>query len=263
MQLRVLGCSGGVQRGAHTTAFLLDDDILIDAGSGVGELTLDEMAGIRHVFLTHSHLDHVGFLPLLLDTLFETLSDSGHGPLSVHAQPITLQALRSHIFNWVIWPDFTHLPSAERPVVRLMPMEPGESVELGGRSVSMIPGHHAVPAVGYHLAQAPAHGPVALAFSGDCTTNEVFWQGLNARERLDHLIVEAAFPDEQAHLATAAGHYTPQLLAADLAKLSHDPVVWITHRMPGKEQLILDQCRAAMPGREVRPLVSGEVLPLT
>lgn len=259
MQLRVLGCSGGVQRGARTTAFLLDEDILVDAGSGVGDLTLEEMAGIRHLFLTHSHLDHVGFLPLLLDTLFETLSDPEHGPLTVHAQPITLQALRSHIFNWVIWPDFTALPSAEAPVVRLAPMEPGETRQLGGRGVTMVPGHHAVPAVGYHL----AGDGVALAFSGDCTTNDVFWQGLNARERLDHLIVEAAFPDEQEELAVAARHYTPRLLAADLAKLGHDPVVWITHRMPGKEARILEECHAAMPDRDVRPLVSGEVLALT
>ncbi|HKJ70671.1 MAG TPA: 3',5'-cyclic-nucleotide phosphodiesterase [Gammaproteobacteria bacterium] len=259
MQLRVLGCSGGVQRGARTTAFLLDEDILIDAGSGVGDLTLDEMAAIRHVFLTHSHLDHVGFLPLLLDTLFDSLSRPGSGPLTVHAQPITLQALRSHIFNWVIWPDFTELPTAEAPVVRLAPLEPGESRDLAGRRVTMVPAHHAVPAAGYHL----EGGGVALAFSGDCTTNDVFWQGLNARPRLDHLIVEAAFPDEREELAVAAKHYTPRLLAADLGKLAHDPVVWISHRMPGLEARILEQCHRAMPGRDVRPLVSGEVLGLT
>ena len=259
MQLRVLGCSGGVQRGAHTTAFMLDEDVLVDAGSGVGELTLDEMAGIRHVFLTHSHLDHVGFLPLLLDTLFDRLSAPGQSPLTVYAQPITLQALRSHIFNWVIWPDFTELPSAAQPVVHLAPMEPGETRALGGRTITMVAGHHAVPTVGYHL----DNGRVALAFSSDCTTNDILWQGLNARQRLDHLIVEAAFPDEQEELARAAKHFTPGLLAADLAKLAHDPVIWITHRMPGQEARILEECHRAMPGRDVRPLVSGEVLPLT
>jgi len=259
MQLRVLGCSGGVQRGGRTTAFLVDEDILVDAGSGVGDLTLDEMARIRHVFLTHSHLDHVAFLPLLLDTLFERLSGADLGPLTVHAQSITLQALRTHIFNGIVWPDFTRLPDPERPVVRLAPMESGEVRDLRGRTITMVPAHHSVPAAGFHLA-APTS---ALAFSGDCTTNDVFWGALNGCERLDHLIVEAAFPDDREDLAVAAGHYTPRLLGADLARLAHDPVVWITHRMPDKEVRILEECQQSMPGREVRPLVTGEVLPLS
>ncbi len=50
MQIRILGCSGGVGGELRTTSLLVDDDILIDAGTGVGEMTLDEMAGIRHIF---------------------------------------------------------------------------------------------------------------------------------------------------------------------------------------------------------------------
>ena len=63
MQLRILGCSGSISRGSHTTSMLVDDDVLIDAGTGVGELTLEEMMPIKHVFLTHSHLDHLASLP--------------------------------------------------------------------------------------------------------------------------------------------------------------------------------------------------------
>ncbi len=254
MQLRVLGCSGGIRRGDHTTAFLVDEDLLLDAGSGVGSLELEEMAGIRHIFLTHSHLDHIAFLPLLVDSLFDRLAE----PLTVYAQPITLQALRSHIFNWVVWPDFTELPAADRPAVRLETMEPGERRELGGRTIEMVPGHHSVPAVGYRLES----GGRSVAFTGDCTSNDVLWQALNVRDGLDHLIVEAAFPDAQEDLAVAAGHYTPRLLGMDLDKLRHEPVVWITHRMPGKEARILEECRRAAPGRDLRPLADGEVLPL-
>ena len=70
MRLRVLGCSGGIGPGLRTTSYLLDDTILIDAGTGVGDLTMEEMCGVRHVFLTHSHLDHVAGLPLLIATVF-------------------------------------------------------------------------------------------------------------------------------------------------------------------------------------------------
>ena len=91
MQIRVLGCSGGIFKGVATTSFLLDDDILIDAGTGVAELTLAEMRAIRRVFITHSHLDHIASLPLLADTMFDSLVGN---PLIVHAQPQTLQVPR-------------------------------------------------------------------------------------------------------------------------------------------------------------------------
>jgi len=135
----VLGCSGGIGVGRHTTALGLDGDVLIDCGSGVGELSGAQMGALRHVFLTHSHLDHIAFLPLLVDSVFERLER----PLTVHALPQTIQALRHHIFNWVVWPDFTRLPTPDDPVLAFRPMEPGEVVELeGGRTVEMIPVAH-------------------------------------------------------------------------------------------------------------------------
>jgi glyoxylase-like metal-dependent hydrolase (beta-lactamase superfamily II) len=54
--------------GAQTTAMLLDDDILIDAGTGVSSLSMAEMCKIDHIFVTHAHLDHVACIPFLVDT---------------------------------------------------------------------------------------------------------------------------------------------------------------------------------------------------
>jgi len=59
MQIRVLGCSGSIGGECRTTAFLLDADVLIDAGTGVGDLTLDELCKVDHILISHSHLDHV------------------------------------------------------------------------------------------------------------------------------------------------------------------------------------------------------------
>ena len=144
MKIRILGCSGGVGQGLRTTALLVDEDILIDAGSGVGDLTLDEMAAVRHIFLTHSHLDHISFIPLMLDSIFEQRGE----PLVVHGQQATIEALQRHIFNWVIWPDFARLPTAEHPVLRYEVMTPGQVLNIGQRSFEMIPVEHAVPGVG-------------------------------------------------------------------------------------------------------------------
>src|SRR5512134_1251218 len=110
MRLRVLGCSGGIGgRHMRTTSFLLDSDILIDAGSGVGDLTLAELSQIDHIFITHSHLDHVTSIPFLVDTVGGMRSR----PLNVYATRATIEILKNHLFNWAIWPDFTEIPSPE------------------------------------------------------------------------------------------------------------------------------------------------------
>lgn len=250
MEIRVLGCSGGVGVDLRTTTILVDQDVLIDAGTGVGDLTMAEMSAIRHIFLTHSHLDHIACLPLLVDTLF----DRTQTPITVHAQPVTLEALKKHIFNNIIWPDFSRLPTPEKPVLRFESMTPGQVFQLGDRTFEMISVNHIVPGVGYRVESA--HG--GFAFSGDTTTNDSFWAALNARDKLNLLIVEAAFPNEEIDLCRRAGHYCPELLANDLRKLKHNTKVYISHRKPGAERKIFDQCQQAIQSHEIHSLSGGD-----
>ena len=147
MRIRVLGCSGGVGGELRTTSLLIDEDILIDAGSGVGELSLEEMHRIHHVFLTHSHLDHFSFLPLLIDSIFPAIRE----PVVVHGQPETIKALQEHVFNWTIWPDFSKLPNEDQPVLRFETLTPGTPYTLGERTFEMIQVNHIVPGVGYRV----------------------------------------------------------------------------------------------------------------
>ncbi len=254
MKLRVLGCSGGVGNALRTTSLLIDDDILIDAGSGVGELSLEELRKIRHVFLTHSHLDHFSFLPLLVDSIFPSISEA----VTVHAQAVTLDALKTHVFNWTIWPDFSQLPTPTNPVMRYAPMAAGEVLELAGRCIEMMTVNHIVPGVGYRVA-CPSG---VFAFSGDTSTNDSFWRALNAHERLDLLLVEAAFSNVDEDLSRKAGHYTPRLLSEDLKKLKHTPAIHISHTKPGQEDLILQECRKAISDREINSLTSGQAFDL-
>jgi ribonuclease BN (tRNA processing enzyme) len=206
MKVSVLGCSGGINQNVATTSFLVDDDILIDAGTGVGDLTLEEMSRIKHIFITHSHLDHIASIPLLADTLFDDLI--GH-PLTVYALPETIKALQDHIFNWTIWPDFTELPHKTNAVLKLEATAAGSVTELSGRDIEMISVNHTVPGVGYCI---KADGKV-FAFSGDTTSNDNFWDSLNKYDSLDLLFVESAFADKDVELAKVAFHYCPQLLA--------------------------------------------------
>ena len=247
----MLGCGGGVGAGLRTTSFLIDDDILIDAGSGVGDLSVPELCAVRHIFVTHSHMDHVAFLPLLADTVF----DRATVPVTVHALPETIKALQDHVFNWVIWPDFSRLPSAEAPVLRFEPMQPGTVLTVNERHIQMLPVDHIIPGVGYFL----EHNGKSMAFSGDTGSNDCLWETLNAQSGLDLLFVDTAFPNRQAWLAKIAKHYCPETLAADLAKLKHRPQICISHLKPGEEGVIMAEIRQALPDLAIRALMSGEV----
>lgn len=250
MELRVLGCSGGIGAALNTTSLLVDDDILIDGGTGLAELNLDEMSRIRHIFVTHSHLDHIAGFPMLLDSVFDRIDPA----IVLHARPETLKILQQHIFNWHVWPDFSRLPSVERPVLRFEAMLPGQRLRVGARDVEMIAVNHSVPAAGYRVQS----GQGSFAFSGDTTTNDEFWEALNSHDSLDMLIVESAFPDEEYELSEKARHYCPTLLAQDLTKLRHRPELYLTHLKPGCEDAILAQCRQRIVGWPLQRLCGGD-----
>ena len=151
MKIRILGCSGGIGGDLRTTSLLIDDDILIDAGTGISNLTLEEMAKIRHIFITHTHLDHIACLPLMVDSIFDKIDS----PIIIHGQPLSIDALKNNIFNWAIWPNFAELPTMDAPVIRYAPLEPGEKRLVGDRSFEMIPVNHIVPTVAYRIETGP------------------------------------------------------------------------------------------------------------
>ncbi len=238
MRLRVLGCSGGIGgRHLRTTSFLVDSDILIDAGSGVGDLTLAELSQIDHIFITHSHLDHVTSIPFLVDTVGGMRSR----PITVYASRATIEIMRNHLFNWSIWPDFTEIPTAEAPFLRYQELELGSAVRLGTRCIQPIPARHTVPAVGYHLDS----GAASLVFTGDTGPNDALWRVVNAIGNLKFLIIETAFSNKERKLAEMARHLCPATLAEELAKLEVDAEIYITHLKPGEIEptmLEIEEC---------------------
>jgi ribonuclease BN (tRNA processing enzyme) len=251
MNIRVLGCSGAIAAGYQTTAFLLDDDVLIDAGTGVGTLALDALARIDHILLSHSHLDHVLGIPLLADAVLRLRAAAGRPPIQVHGLPQTLAALREHIFNGVIWPDFTRLPDAAHPVLSLHPFEIGQTLDLEGRAIEVLSAAHTVPACGFAV-----HRPGgAWVFTGDTGPNPALWRRL-AQFPVAHLVIETAFSDDECELAQLSQHLCPRNLAIELAKLSGNVDVHITHIKPGEGEAVMEGVtRIASPHR-IRALLA-------
>ena len=258
MNIRILGCSGSIAQGCRTTSFLLDDDILIDAGTGVGDLALDELARIDHILLSHSHLDHVLGVPLLADSVMRRRQ--GRPPIQVHALPETLQVLRQHLFNDLLWPDFTRLPTARQPVLTLQPISVGERLTLGaaGRCIEVLPAAHAVPACGF-MVEGPSGSH--WAYTGDTGPNPALWSAL-AGHRIGQLVIEVAFPESEHSVAADARHHCPSTLVEELRALPSDVQVWLTHVKPGELEAIQADLAERLPGRNWRALQAGQVLSL-
>lgn len=237
MRIRVLGCSGGIGGSLRTTAFLVDDDILVDAGTGVGDLPLESLAKIDHVFVSHSHLDHVASIPFLVDTVCWMRGS----PIIVHGIKDTLDVLRAHLFNWKVWPDFTQIPDGDHPFMEYREIAVGKTVEIGGRRITAIPANHTVPAVGYLLDS----GRASLAYSGDTMGNAGLWKAVNQAENLRYLIIETAFSNKERDIAVASKHLCPEMLARELEKMRVRPEVFITHLKPGEGALTMKEVSEA------------------
>ena len=254
-RVRVLGCSGGIGgRHLRTTSLLVDHDLLIDAGTGVEDLSMAELVAVSNVLLTHAHLDHIAALPMLLDTV----GDLRHAPLTVHALPETIRALKEHIFNWEIWPDFTTIPDQSHPFLHFRPLSVGETLTFGARRLTVLPAVHTVPAVGYHLDA----GQASLVFTGDTTTNDALWPIVNAIDNLKALIIETAFPDSEKALAVMSRHLCPSLLAAELEKLERPADLYITHLKPGQIEVTMREIEEGVARYGPRMLQHNQVFEL-
>ena len=261
MILNVLGCSGSIAAGCKTTAFLLDGDVLIDAGTGVGDLELDALARIDHILISHSHLDHVLSIGLLADGVMRLRTAAGRRPIQVHALPETLAALRLHIFNGVIWPDFTRLPSAEQPALQFVPFGVGDVLDVNGKRIEVLSASHTVPAVGFAVDTGEGTGGGWWVYTGDTGPNPALWERLR-QMRVAHLVIETAFSDEERQLARISRHLCPTALGHELANLAGSVDVHITHIKPGEMEAVMAQIGKLGTKHRVQALVTGQVMTL-
>ncbi len=225
MRIHILGCSGSQTTGSGTTSILVDDTLLVDAGTAAVDVPHSTRLGLSGVVLTHAHLDHVCGLAFLLDS--RHARDGRTLPLA--ASPSTIEALRDHLFNDLIWPDLTRLPTPARPAITYVSLPPCEPHSLCGYTVTAVPVDHSIPTVGLILSD----GRSAVAFSSDTGPTEKFWEAVGGDPSVRALIVECSFPNEMEREAVATDHLTPRMLGRELAKCTRPGMeVYVTHLKP-------------------------------
>lgn len=240
MNLKFLGASGGlggsVSANSGSTCVQVADDILIDVGTGITALSLPQMQQIRHIFLTHSHSDHICCLPMLLGNLFNVAE---HGqPVTVYGSHDTLEAIREHVFNWIIWPDMRELPSQQQPLLQLQEIEAGQVLQFNELQLEPFKTYHTVPTFGFAVRKNGSQ----TAFVADSGYVESVVANLNQLGPIDDLVLECSFPNELEAVATQSCHLTPALCEQLIGELDTAPKqVWINHLKPDVEHQILQQ----------------------
>jgi ribonuclease BN (tRNA processing enzyme) len=263
VKIRVLGCHGsnqlvtGPQGPAQcgTCGFLLNETVLVDAGTVGSRLHLDEQRRIRAALLTHLHFDHIRDLPTLADNLIGEINE----PVMIAAIPDVLKGLEAHIFNGEVYPDFFRIPDERTPVLRALPLQAGAESLVEGLRVIPIAVNHIVPTVGYVVEQ---HGRTVL-FSGDTYDTDQLWEVAARLPRLGAVFIETSFPDDMSDLARASKHLTPALMAKQLRKLGRPGVpVYVYHMKPRFESRIRAELqRLGIPGLSI--LEEGQEVVLT
>ena len=244
IELSLYGCNGGIGgTGRQTTCYGIGERIVIDAGTGLGTLSLDQLACIDHVVLTHAHLDHVACLPLMLDSV----ADIRDTAVTVWAIPEVISVLRDHLMNDHLWPDFTKIPSIENPFLRFVPIT-AEGVEIDGYKFMPLPAAHGIPACGYMVSR----DNVFIAFSGDTSDCPAFWEQVSRENSLKAIVVECSYPALMVDMANLSRHMHTTALISRISALPTGVISVVVHRKPGYEQQIASELTAALDARDLR-----------
>jgi len=226
MDIKILGCSGNHVGRHRTTAFLLDDSLLIDAGTVTEAIRHKDLTKIKRILISHTHMDHVKGLFSLVD---ELIMMGDHSIELVSAAPV-LDIITNNLFNNLIWPDFTVTPSPSRAIIRLRAIPVESSTVLDGISVKPVLMTHTVYTVGFVIRPGGNEG---FMFTADTGPTKRFWEMACDEKDIRFIIADVSFPDRLADLAVISGHMTPSMLMESMDRYGlGDRLFYVTHVKP-------------------------------
>ncbi len=254
MDISVLGCHGSQLPGCNTTSFLLNKRILVDAGTVTPVLSLQEQTDIDYILITHAHLDHVRDIMFLADNICFLKKDK---PLVVLSTSQIIETIKTYLFNGVIWPDFSAIPSTEQPVLKFDVIAPGVKIKLDDLAVTAFSVNHTVETVGY-VVDSPEG---AVIFMGDTgPTDDEVWEVVNGVQNLKAVFMETSLPDGMREIADMTGHLTPAGLSRELSRLdARKTDIYLYHMKLQYHRFIKEEI-ACIKNRKVHILEDGQII---
>lgn len=236
MRIQILGGHGGLAPGFSTTSFLINGELLIDAGAVASVLSIEDQAKIDHILISHSHLDHIKDLAFICDNCFGMKEK----PFEVHTHATVKKILKDHLFNETIWPDFTILPSEKKPTIKINSIEPEKTFELLHYKITPVLVQHPNHAMGFIIEDKES----AVVFTVDTGATERIWEVASGIKNIKAIFTEVSFPNSLQNVATASDHHTPKSLAAELPKMPAGIPVILTHLKPNFRDVIFKEIEA-------------------
>lgn len=228
--IKILGASGSKAKGHNTTSFQVFKDIVVDAGNIINALG-DEAQYINHIFITHSHADHISDLPFVIESFFSKRTQ----PLIIYGLEETINVLKEHSFNNKVWPDFTkiNLPNTNEPSLILKTITLEEEIILDEYSIKAIDANHIEGSCGYLIKKSNK----SFIISGDTYLNKKLIDIINEDRTIKSLLIECSFPNELEQLANLTKHLTPKLIKQKLKDLKrNDLSIFYYHLKPVYEK---------------------------
>jgi len=246
MNIEILGASGGDYNRFRSTSILLNKRVLIDAGAVVTLLKIDEILQIDDVILTHPHIDHVKDLAMISDLIVKRRKR----PLNIWGSRHTISVLKKHLFNDLLWPDFTRIPSRSSPTIRYRTLDIEKTNRIDSMSVFPIPVNHTVETMGFIIRDDKS----SFAISGDTGPTNRFWEYLNREKNLKCIFVELSFPNIQQSIANDSKHLTPNTLKKEIDKLNNKDIpIFLYHMKPLFSDLL---------NKEIKKYLNSNSIPL-
>lgn len=237
MRIRVLGCHGSDQFQSigvppcRCCSLLINDKVLIDAGTVAAALTLKEQLAIETVCLTHLHFDHIKGLP----TFADNVSADSARPVNIISVQEVLEGLRVHVFNDMVFPNFFALPHPRTPILKGVEVTAHQTAHASGLDITPIAVNHLGPAVGFVI----RHGDSSVVITGDTYSTEEIWHVASRTRSLKAVFIESSFPNEMHDMARKTRHLTPSLVLGEMQKLGRPNVpVFVYHIKPRYEPII-------------------------
>lgn len=228
---------------------------MVDAGTLASELTLEEQKQIKHILISHLHLDHIKGIPPLVDNLSGVVDHQ----VVVSGLFSVIDGLQKHVFNNLIFPDFFSFRGSSSSILRAQGLEvKKENVLSDGIIVTPILVNHTIETAGYVIRDDNA----AWIYSGDTHLTEEIWQTAALTPNLRGIFMEVSYPNSMMNLAIQSKHLTPSLLAKEFKKIGKpDLPLFVYHMKPTVRETIIEEI-ARLEIKQVRVLEEGEEITL-
>lgn len=241
MQVKIIGGHGGVTKNYSATSYLIDDSLLIDAGSVASGLDIEDQLKIDHILISHSHLDHTKDLAFICDNCFG-LKDR---PFEVYTHATVKKAIKDHLFNETIWPDFSLLPTKDRPTMRFNSISAEKEIKLGDYKIMPVNVEHPGDAMGFIVEK----GDVAVLFTQDTKATERIWEVGKKYKNLKAIFTEVSFPNKLQNVADLSDHHTPATMKEELKKMPKEVPVYLGHLKPNYQEELIQEITALKEDR--------------